>query len=182
MKIPLRFQMTETDSGKTTLLNAICYLFDREDTDSSLIKSVYKNTVNEDNILLKQESICDFAKKILSKKKYNLDLMLLNREEVNLKTIKDNLKDKNTCIIIHLYLNGKSHYALLTDIDNNYIYIFDPYYLDDVYFDEERMVEIIFDNPFEYNRRVNIKRFNNMTMSDFALGPLEHRECLIIKK
>ena len=44
------------------------------------------------------------------------------------------------------------------------------------------MVEIIFDNPFEYNRRVNIKRFNNMTMSDFALGPLEHRECLIIKK
>ena len=52
MKVPLRYQMTESNSGKTTLLNAICYLFDREDTDSSLIKSVYKHTVNEGNILL----------------------------------------------------------------------------------------------------------------------------------
>ena len=30
MKIPLRFQMTESDSGKTTLLNTISYLFERE--------------------------------------------------------------------------------------------------------------------------------------------------------
>ena len=182
MKIPLRFQMTESDSGKTTLLNAISYLFEREEIDSSLIKNVYKQIVREDNILLKQESLCDFGKRVLNKKKYNLDLKVLSREEVNLKVIKDNMKDKNTCIIMHLYLRGKSHYCLLTDIDNNYIYLFDPYYLDDIYFDEERMVEIIFDNPFEYNRRVNIKRFNNMTMADFALGPIEHRECLIVKK
>ena len=182
MKIPLRFQMTESDSGKITLLNAISYLFEREEIDSSLIKGIHKHTINEDNILLKQESICDFGKKILNKKKYNLDLNILKREEVNLKTIKDNMKNDSACIIMHLYLNGKSHYCLTTNIDNNYIYLFDPYYLDDIYFDEERMVEIIFDNPFEYNRRVNIKRFNSMTMSDFALGPLEHRECLIIKK
>ena len=109
MKIPLRFQMTESDSGKTTLLNTISYLFDREQVDSSLIKSVYKHSINENNILLKQETICDFAKKILDKKKYNLELYKYDKEEVN------------------------------------------------------------------------IKRFNSMTLSDYSLGPIEHRECLIIK-
>ena len=73
MKIPLRFQMTETDSGKTTLLNAISYLFDRELVDKNLIKSIYKHSIDETNILLKQETICDFGKKILDKKKYNLE-------------------------------------------------------------------------------------------------------------
>ena len=79
MKIPLRFQMTETDSGKTTLLNAISYLFDRELVDKNLIKSIYKHSIDETNILLKQETICDFGKKILDKKKYYLELNFLNK-------------------------------------------------------------------------------------------------------
>lgn len=182
MKIPLRFQMTESDSGTTTLLNAISYLFDREYVDTSLIKCIYKNTINENNILLKQETICDFGKKILDKKKYNLELNKLSKEEVNMKTIKDFMKNDNTIMIVHVYLFGKSHYCLATNIDNNYIYFFDPYYLDETYFDKERMVELSYDNLFEFNRKVSIKRFNTMTLSDYSLGPIEHRECLIIRK
>ena len=68
MKIPLRFQMTESDSGKTTLLNTISYLFEREEIDNSLIKNVYKHSINEDNILLEQETICNWGKKIFNKK------------------------------------------------------------------------------------------------------------------
>lgn len=182
MKIPLRFQMTENDSGKITVFNAISYLFDRENVDSALIKSIYKHTINESNILLKQESICEFAKKILSKKKYNLELFHLTKEEVNIKLIKDYFKVKGTIMIIHVYLFGKSHYCLVTKLDNNYIYLFDPYYLDETYFDVDRMIELIYDEPFEYNRKVNMKRFTSMNLSDFSLGPIEHRECLIIQK
>ena len=181
MKIPLRFQMTESDSGITTLLNAISFLYDREVVDISLIKSIYKNTINENNILLKQETICDFAKRILDKKKYNLELNEFTKEEVNLKTIKEYMKNDNTIIIMRVYLFGKSHYCLITNLDNNYIYFFDPYYLDETYYDENRMVELIHDNPFEFNRKVNIKRFNTMTLSDYSLGPIEHRECLVIR-
>lgn len=182
MKIPLRFQMTESDSGKTTLLNTICYLFEREEIDEALIKSIYKHTINEDNILLEQDTICNWGRKLFKKKKYHLELNYFNKEEVNIKNIKDLLRGDDTCMIIHVNLNGKSHYCLATSIDQNYIYLFDPYYLDDFYYDEERMVELIFASPFEYNRKVNLKRFNSMTFSDFALGPIEHRECLIIKK
>ena len=45
MKIPLRFQMTESDSGITTLLNAISFLYDREVVDISLIKSIYEQNL-----------------------------------------------------------------------------------------------------------------------------------------
>ncbi len=181
MKIPLRFQMTENDSGKTTLLNTISYLFDRENTDNDLIKNIYEHSINESNLFKEQETICNYGKKLLNKKKYNLELNYLVGEEVNLKAFKSLCKQE-FCMIVHVYLNGKGHYCLVTDIDNNYIYMFDPYYLDEIYFDEERMVEIILDNPFEFNRKVNLKRFNSMNMSDFALGPVDHRECLIIKK
>ena len=151
MKIPLRFQMTETDSGKTTLLNAISYLFDRELVDKNLIKSIYKHSIDETNILLKQETICDFGKKI-----YNLELNVLNKEEVNIKTIKEYMKDNNAIMIIHIYLFNKSHYSLVTKLDNNYIYLFDPYYLDETYYDDERMVELVTTEPFEYNRKINM--------------------------
>ena len=180
MKIPLRFQLTEKDSGKTTLLNTIAYLFDREVVDENLIKSVYKHSIKEDELFNTQETICNFAKKILNKKKYNLELNYLEVEEVNLKIIKDLMKD--SCMIVRVYLDGKSHYCLATSIDQNYIYLFDPYYLDEIYYDEERMVELVTDSPFTYNRKVNLKRFTSMTLSDFALGPTDHRECLIIKK
>ena len=182
MKVPLRYQMTESDSGKITLFNTISYLFDRELVDKNLIKSVYRHSIDESNILLKQESICDFGKRIFDKKKYNLELYRYDREEVNIKIIKDMMKDNNTIMIIRLYLFGKTHYCLVTSIDKNYIYLFDPYYLDETYFDEYRMVELVDTELFHYNRKVSIKRFNSMNLSDYALGPVEHRECLIIKK
>lgn len=182
MKIPLRYQMTENDSGKTTILNAVSYIFDRENVESSLIKNIYKHTINENNILFRQETICDFAKKLLDKNKYDLELYKYDKEEVNIKTIKNMMKNDNTIMLIRVYLFGKSHYCLATSIDKNYIYLFDPYYLDETYFDIERMVELVTTEPFEYNRKINIKRFNSMTLSDYSLGPVDHRECLIIKK
>jgi len=182
MKVPLRFQITENDSGITALINATSYVFERENVDKSLIKKIYKYLIDENNILKNQESICDFGKKIFDNKKYNLDTDILKREEVNLKTIKDYIKNKDYVMIVRVYVFDKIHYCLVTEIDNNYIYLFDSYYIDETYYDEERMVELVFDNPFKYNRKVNIKRFNSMSMSDYSLGPIEHREVLIIKK
>lgn len=181
MKIPLRFQMTENDSGKTTILNAISFLFDRESIDESLLNSVYKHSMKENDIFKEQESICTFASKILKKKKYNLSISYFSGEEVNIKNIKDNFNSLG-CIIMRVYLNETSHYVLITNLDQNYVYLFDPYYLDEVYYDEERMVELILNEPFTCNRKINLKRFNNLTLKDFSMGPIDHRECLIINK
>ena len=42
MKVPLRFQITEYDCGTTSLINALAYLFDREELPVSLLKAIYK--------------------------------------------------------------------------------------------------------------------------------------------
>ena len=46
MKIPLTFQVTEYDCGTTSLLNALIFLFEREDLPISLLKAIYKYTLD----------------------------------------------------------------------------------------------------------------------------------------
>ena len=49
MKIPLRYQNTEYDCGTTSFINALAYLYDREDVPVELIKAVYKYTLDAEN-------------------------------------------------------------------------------------------------------------------------------------
>ena len=49
MKIPLRYQNTEYDCGTTSFINALAYLYDREDVPVELIKAVYKYTLDVEN-------------------------------------------------------------------------------------------------------------------------------------
>ena len=61
--------------------------------------------------------------------------------------------------------------------DDDYVYLFDPYYLEKHSSNE---IEIINDFPTKYNRKIKMGRFlrsNNKV--DFALGPIEKRECVL---
>ena len=49
MKIPLRYQNTEYDCGTTSFVNALAYLYDREDIPVELLKAVYKYTLDAEN-------------------------------------------------------------------------------------------------------------------------------------
>lgn len=54
MKIPLRHQNTKYDWGTTSFINALAYLYDREDMPAELLKAVYKYTLDvesEDGIV-----------------------------------------------------------------------------------------------------------------------------------
>jgi hypothetical protein len=42
------------------------------------------------------------------------------------------------------------------------------------------MITIVLDQPFKYNRIVNLKRLENKTKNDFALGPINERECVLL--
>lgn len=46
MKIPLRFQCTEYDCGTTSFINALLYLYDRENIPIEFIKAIYKYTLD----------------------------------------------------------------------------------------------------------------------------------------
>ena len=46
MKVPLRYQNTEYDCGTTSFVNALAYLYDREDIPVELLKQIYRLTLD----------------------------------------------------------------------------------------------------------------------------------------
>ena len=60
--------------------------------------------------------------------------------------------------------------------------MWDSYYLGETYYDREKRISIIFNKPFNYNRKVSMSRFLDEEEKDFALGPFEKRECLLFNK
>lgn len=75
----------------------------------------------------------------------------------------------NGCVIAKCYLQNVEHYILVTDIDNNYVYIFDPYYLSYDDYENDHEASVICDNRFSYNRIVAVDRLFSNNKEDFSL-------------
>jgi hypothetical protein len=66
----------------------------------------------------------------------------------------------------------------LTAISGENVYLFDPYYRDHPFDDENlRMVE---DHPRAYNRVVPASYLERDTRDVYALGPMENREAVLL--
>jgi hypothetical protein len=188
MKIPLRFQITEYDCGMTSLTNAINYLYDREDIPLSLIRAFEKYTMDnyfEDmnpggTSQRAMEFLSHWVNEYSAKNKFDLVFERCTKEYATMGKVENHIK--NGGVVLPRVYQEYAHYVVITDIDDEYIYIFDPYYLEENYYNNDEYVEMIFDQPFKYNRKVKIERFLSETKEDFALGPMEKREYLLIHR
>lgn len=190
MKVPLRFQITEFDCGTVALLNAFSFLFDREELPAELVRSISLYTLDcygEDGnmgdggtsreaINMLTSWITHYAKS----KNFGVDCERFVKDDVDVNLIRKCIEKKGV-VYLRTYQDCE-HYVIVTDIDDEYVYIFDPYYLDETYYDDSKEVKIIFDKPFDYNRIVKLSRLNNHQQKDFALGPIEKRECVLITR
>ena len=189
MKVPLRYQITEIDCGPTSVQNAISYLFDREEIPAIFIKaiSVYTLDCYDKKGNLGQGGTSIDAMRMLyrwlmiysKKNSFDLHCEYYRNKEVTLSKISNCLKE-NGCVVLRTFLDV-DHYVLITRMDEEYVYIFDPYNLEDDYYEDD--VEIIDNKPFEYNRKVGIERFKSVSRTkNFALGSVDRRECLLLNR
>ena len=190
IKIPLRYQNTEYDCGTTSFINALAYLYDREDVSVELIKAVYKYTLDvesEDGIIGKGGTfkkhaellIRYFVKYANENKKFNISCRVLSKDKVNLFDMKKTV-DNNGVIIARCW-QSVEHYVLMTKIDDNFAYIFDPYYLnEDYYYDDD--VAIALHETFTHNRVVKIERLFTEENKDFSLLKESDREVILINR
>lgn len=190
MKIPLRFQITEFDCGTLALQNAISFLYERETIPAELIRAVSNYTLDcygEDGKLgdggtsreamnLMTTWIEGYAKRNL----FDIHCERYIEKDVNLDLIRRCLNNKGV-VLIRTYQKGE-HYVIATAIDDEYIYIWDSYYFDENYYDRDKKVKIIFDKPFNYNRKVSLDRLESESKKDFALGPIEDRQCVLFTR
>lgn len=190
MKIPLRFQVTEFDCGTVSLLNAFSFLFEREDIPAELVRAIHNYTLDcydeygnigqggtsREAIQLLTHWITSYAEK----KELGVRCIRYDKESVTLDKIRDCIQKKGV-VFLRCYQDCE-HYVILTDIDEEFAYLWDSYYLEEDYYQGDSNVSIIFDKPFSYNRIVTLNRLFEESKNDFALGPIEGREIVLINR
>lgn len=191
-KTPLDYQITEYDCGTTTLLNALRYLFKRSEISPEVYKFIMQYTMDQTNGLgeigkggtsVKAiEYLCDWLNKNAKSKGMNLRCTSIQREDISIYNLDLKNKVNNGAVAIVRLFQDCEHYCLLTRIDDEYAFLFDPYYLNINYYDNDDDIEIIKDRPFEFNRKVKKERMEEKSTRDFAWVKDENSEIIIIEK
>lgn len=170
IKSILNYQITNYDCAPTTFVNAISYLFHREEIQPAILSDIYKYTLDEkgtsDKAMIK---LC----RILNNRNYNLNCKVITN--ITYEQINDCLL--NGGVVILKCFQSSEHYVLITKIDKKYVYLFDPYYIN-IKKINDKSIKIM--NDSRYNRRVNVNRVFSNTKDDFAIG--NNKLFILIKK
>lgn len=191
MKIPLRYQNTEYDCGTTSFINALAFLYDREEIPVELIKAVYRYTLDvEDNkgvigkggTSRKHAELLAryFVKYANENSNFKINCKILSKDDVNLLDIKNTTL--NNGVVIARCWQGEEHYVIITKVDDNFAYIFDPYYLEEDYYQNDSEVAIVLHSTFTHNRIVKIERLFDEELKDFCLLTKKSREIILISR
>lgn len=189
MKIPLHYQITEYDCGPTAMLNAISYLFEREEIPPEVIRNVMlysldcygvdgipsKSGTSRMAMMFLSYWLNDFGKigrlSISSSYLSGEAVFMGERSRIN------DILCRGGAAVVRLYLD-EWHYVTLTGAQDGKIRMFDPYYWTKEFPQKEAV--IVMDHPMEYNRIVPESFFNREENELYALGPVEGREAVLL--
>ena len=182
MKNPLHYQVSEYDCGPTTMLNAISYLFERDDIPAEMVRNIMiycldcyscegkpgGNGTSRAAMMFLSNWLNGFGKlgQIPVSSRYLAGKSVYVGSE---SYINDALR-RGGVAVVRLFFD-EWHYVLLTGVEDGRILMFDPEY-PDILVDNER--------PFTYNRKVPEKFFNQEELSIYAFGPCEIREAVLL--
>lgn len=189
MQNPLSYQTSEYDCGPTAVLNAIRYLFRREDIPPAIIKAINHYTldgVNENGETGKTGTSA-MAMQFLSHwfnqygKQMNFPIRsdFYSGEDVWLEPgcrLYDCLA-KGGAAVLRLWY-GCGHYVTITGMEEGYLLMFDPYYRVEEFTVDG--IEAVTDQPCRYNRKVSMERMMQCKKRAYALHKLEKRELMLI--
>jgi len=189
MKNPLGYQTTEYDCGPTTIINAIRHLFRREDIYPEVLKSImlYSLDAYDSKGESGKSGTSTMAMLFLSSwlnqfgqvKHFPIHCDFLSGKEV---TVSQNSKitvalQQGGVVVVRL-MYGVWHYALLTGIKDNNIYLFDPYYRTRPF--KETDIKLITTQPNKANRVVSVDRLNDIGAGYYMMGDADTREAVIL--
>ena len=189
MKNPLRYQMSEYDCGPTTMLNAISYLFPREIISLEVIRNIMLYSLDSygsEGVMGKRGTssaammfLCNWLNGYGKIGDLHVSGRYLSGKSVYLGEggyINDTLH-RGGVVVLRLLFDG-GHYVLLTGEQNGKIYMFDPYYREGAF--EQEDIIVTENEPFSYNRIVPEGYFNREEDGIYSLGPYEDREAVLL--
>ena len=189
MKIPLRYQMTEYDCGPTSLLNGLNYLFEREEIPPEIVRNIMLyclDTYGPDGHSGKSgtsQAAMTFLSGWLDcfgkTGHLNITSQYLRGRCVQFgpgSKLRSALR-RGGVAVVRLFLECW-HYVLLTGLEDDWVSCFDPYWDYDTYPPEE--IQVIHGHEMEYNRKIATRVFERETLTDYAFGPIETREAVLM--
>ena len=196
MKNLLNYQSSEYDCGPVSLTNAIRYLFEREEIYPDIIKYIMLycldsyNDKGESGKLGTSASammfLCNWLNQFGQMKSFPISCEFLSGEDVFISQTNKIVAalQQGGAVVLRLFLDV-GHYVLLTGIEGDNIYLFDPYYVepDDPELDPEFLgggITFITDQPKRANRKISMQRLNQQTEGFYEMGPYDIREALIM--
>ena len=188
MKQPLRYQITEYDCGPTSLLNAVSFLFEREDIPPELVRNIMlysldtygtdgvsgKSGTSHTAMLFLSHWLEGFGKagRLPIRSEY------LTGRDVNLSEssrIVSALR-RGGAAVVRLDLDGW-HYVLLTGIEDEGVFVFDPYYLPGALPAE---IQVVQGQETKYNRIIPRTLFETEEIRPYGFGPYDQREAVLL--
>lgn len=189
MKNPLHYQISEYDCGPTSMLNAIIYLFDRDEIPPEVIRNtmLYCLDCYSKEGIPGKRGTSRAAMMFLSNwlNEYgSLGMMTVSSEYLSGDQVYigpgsriNQALSHGGATVVRLFLD-EPHYVLLTGVKGGSILLFDPYYWDEPY--EENDILIDLEHPREYNREVPFQYFNREEDALYALGKVDAREAVLV--
>lgn len=189
MKTPLRYQLSEYDCGPTALLDALGYLFEREEIPPEVIRNIMLYSLD-----------CYGSDGVSGKSGTSPAAMMFLSSWLNgygrigqLAVTADYAAGGNVYLggngpvsdalrrggaaVVRLYLDGW-HYVLLTGEQEGAVRVFDPYYTAAPFADPS--IRLVTDDPCRSNRLVPQALFNREALETYALGPAAGREAVLL--
>lgn len=189
MKNPLHYQISEYDCGPTAVLNGISYLFEREEISPEIIRNVMlycldcygsegtpgKSGTSRAAMMFLSNWLNGFGEirglPVSSRYLAGKSVWLGQESYIN------DALHRGGAVVVRLFYD-EPHYVLLTGERDGQIYMFDPYYRDIPF--EQEDIRIVLDHPAQYNRIVPEHYFNGEDLTIYALGPAEGREAVLL--
>jgi len=192
MKVPLHYQLSEYDCGPTTLLNAVSYLFAREEIPPEIIRNVMLYSLDcysregagrAGTSRMAMMFLANWLDGFGRATDLPLSTQYLAGKSVYIgqqSQINDALHRGGVAVVRLIY--EVEHYVLLTGDKDGHIYMFDPWYLpenSDEFAGQD--ITITLDHLTQYNRIVPYACFNQSSrVSDYSLGPVAEREAVLL--
>lgn len=191
MKNALISQSSEYDCGPTCMINALRFLFEREELQPSLLKQIW--VMGNDTYCEKGRLGCHGTSKAAMRYmsdwfnsygkgcQFPIAAEFVDGEEAEVAPGSKTWQclEKGGCAVMRCTAGGIGHYVLLTAIlPDQEIGLFDPYEEEPDFQEPGRRV--IHGEPKKYNRAVRYDLLNLTEIADYAMGELPKREMLLL--
>ena len=194
MYVPLHYQVSEYDCVPTAFINAICYLFERQEIPPMVIRHIYLYTLDTvgREARLGSRGTSTHAIRLLGHwftsyrfKKFSVKTRFLLREKVHLRPGNRifSCLEQGGIALCNILLGGREeHYLMLMKVEDGWVHCFDPYLRTSIRGLQENVRMLKNEDGRSANLKIRIEWMDKDERQRFCLGPVPVRECLLIRR